>query len=210
MKLYILRHGETKINTIGGRFQGQINTPEAALTENGIEQAREVAREFKDKGFFFDKVYSSPQERAMQTAVLASGAEESQLILDDRLKEMDFGPLEGMEWKYMEPAKFKALMDDFGNYLPGPGMESGLTLIRRVSMFLEDMKRKNTEESVLVSTHGGVVRAALVNLHVDPLASFWRNPVGNCGWIELTLTDGKWVLTDLDRKEHRDYDQTKN
>ena len=32
-RLYFLRHGETSINVEGGRFQGQIDTPEAGLTE---------------------------------------------------------------------------------------------------------------------------------------------------------------------------------
>ena len=205
-KLYFLRHGETKINVEGGRFQGQIDTPEAALTENGREQAREARREFARRGFSFDLVYSSPLSRAVQTAVLATGLPESEIIRDDRLLEINFGPLEGKPWEQMEPAKFRALMRNFDQYFPGPGMESSVQLINRVSGFLEEIRQKQPAESILVSTHGGTVRAMLAHLHQIDVRKFWKIPVGNCAWYELTLQDGAWVLTDQDAKPDRDSD----
>lgn len=204
MKLYFLRHGETGINRIGGRFQGQINTPEAALSAEGKAQAAEAGQEFLQKGLHFDQVISSPQERAMQTAVLASGFAEENILQDDRLKEMNFGPFEGEVWEKMDPKKFRALMEEFDQYYPGPGMESGYQLLRRVSIFLEDLKRKNPGGNILVSTHGGVVRAMLVILHEAPMRKFWGTSVGNCAWYELTLEADRWVLTDRDDKADRD------
>jgi hypothetical protein len=47
------------------------------------------------------------------------------------------------------------MMYDFGNYVPGPGMESGIGLLTRVSSFLEDLKRQKPADTILVSTHGG-------------------------------------------------------
>jgi broad specificity phosphatase PhoE len=61
MKIYLLRHGETGINAIGGRFQGQIDTPGAALTEKGRRQAREAGEKFRRMGLHFDLVYTSPR-----------------------------------------------------------------------------------------------------------------------------------------------------
>ena len=202
-RLYFLRHGETNINVEGGRFQGQIDTPEADLTENGIEQARQARREFARLGFSYELVYSSPLNRAVRTAVLVSGRPQGEIILDSRLLEMNFGSLEGMTWDHMEPSKYRAMMEDFGNYYPGPGMESGVQLLARVSSFLEDMKQQSAE-SALVSTHGGTIRAMLTHLHQIDYRRFWKNPVGNCAWFELTLVDGKWVLTGQDTKKERD------
>ncbi len=200
MKIYLLRHGETGINAIGGRFQGQIDTPGAALTEKGRRQAREAGEKFRRMGLHFDLVYTSPQNRAMETAMLATGLSSDRLIPDDRLKEISFGPFEGQKWETMNPGTFHAMMYDFGNYVPGPGMESGIGLLTRVSSFLEDLKRQKPADTILVSTHGGVIRAALVHIHADPLTSFWQNPVGNCAWFEITCEGGTCSLTACDRK----------
>ena len=200
MKIYLLRHGETGINAIGGRFQGQIDTPGAALTENGRRQAQEAGEKFRRMGLHFDLVYTSPQNRAMETAMLATGLSSDRLIPDDRLKEISFGPFEGQKWETMNPGTFHAMMYDFGNYVPGPGMESGIGLLTRVSSFLEDLKRQKPANTILVSTHGGVIRAALVHIHADPLTSFWQNPVGNCAWFEITCEGGTCSLTACDRK----------
>ena len=201
MKIYLLRHGETRINALGGRFQGQINTPDAALTEKGRRQAREVREEFRTMGLHFDLVYTSPQERAVETAMLATGLPAERLTMDDRLKEISFGPFEGQKWEKMNPKTLHTMLHDFGNYIPGPGMESGIRLIQRVSSFLEGLKREKPAESILVSTHGGVIRAALVHIHADPLKTFWENPVGNCAWFEITCENGVLTLTGCDRKE---------
>ncbi|MGI6056672.1 MAG: histidine phosphatase family protein [Bilifractor sp.] len=200
MKIYLLRHGETGINAIGGRFQGQIDTPGAALTEKGRRQAREAGEKFRRMGLHFDLVYTSPQNRAMETAMLAAGLSSDRLIPDDRLKEISFGPFEGQKWETMNPGTFHAMMYDFGNYVPGPGMESGIGLLTRVSSFLEDLKRQKPADTILVSTHGGVIRAALVHIHADPLTSFWQNSVGNCAWFEITCEGGTYSLTACDRK----------
>ncbi|MCC6094853.1 MAG: histidine phosphatase family protein [Eubacterium sp.] len=201
MTIYLLRHGETTINTIGGRFQGQINTQEAALNSRGREQAREAGEEFRRRGIHFDLVYSSPQERAVETAMLATGKSAGQIILDDRLKELNFGPYEGQKWEKMDPRKFDTMMHDFGNYMPGPGLESSMQLMQRVCSFLEELKRNRPAESILVSTHGGTIRAALVHIHADPMKTFWQNPVGNCAWFALQCERDRFILTDCDRKE---------
>ena len=70
-KLYLMRHGETLFNT-QGRVQGACDSP---LTQLGIDQAMLVKKYFDDNAISFDKVYSSTQERATDTAKLVSGQE---------------------------------------------------------------------------------------------------------------------------------------
>lgn len=205
-KLYFLRHGETKINVEGGRFQGQIDTWEAALTPRGEEQARQAGEEFRRLGITFDRVLSSPLDRAVRTAVLASGLPEAEIVRDKRLLEMNFGPLEGKPWDHMDPIKFHTMMYSFDQYFPGPGMESGVQLVARVSSFLEDMKQGTEGSSALISTHGGTIRAMLAHLHLMDYGKFWKVPVGNCAWFELTLEDGNWAVTRQDAKADRDRD----
>ena len=59
---YLVRHGETLFNHLG-RMQGSCDSP---LTERGIAQAHETSNRLKD--VWFDHIYSSPSERAWNTA----------------------------------------------------------------------------------------------------------------------------------------------
>lgn len=64
MKIYIIRHGETVANA-EGRMQGWTN---GELTELGIKLAEVTGQAMR--GIKFDIAYSSPLERARQTAKL--------------------------------------------------------------------------------------------------------------------------------------------
>lgn len=64
-----MRHGETDGNR-GNRLQGRADIP---LNENGIRQAKVAGEKLLKKNLIFDAVYSSPLQRAMDTAVLVSG-----------------------------------------------------------------------------------------------------------------------------------------
>lgn len=63
--IYVVRHGQTDINK-EGRLQGRAGLP---LNEHGIEQAKGLRGKLKD--IKFDYIFSSPQERAIQTAEIA-------------------------------------------------------------------------------------------------------------------------------------------
>lgn len=83
MKIYLVRHGQTDLN-IQKRMQGRKGLP---LNAEGLRQAAETAEKLRDVKF--DVVYSSPQERAVQTAKIVSrGAE---VLTDERLQPFDVG-----------------------------------------------------------------------------------------------------------------------
>jgi broad specificity phosphatase PhoE len=60
--IYVVRHGQTDWN-LEGRFQGRIDIP---LNEKGKNQAKKTKE--KLEGIEFDKVFSSPLKRALETA----------------------------------------------------------------------------------------------------------------------------------------------
>ena len=86
---YLVRHGETLFNHLG-RMQGSCDSP---LTERGIAQAHETADQLKD--IWFDRIYSSPSERAWNTADIIAKDREVQPVLLSGLHEMSFGRLDG-------------------------------------------------------------------------------------------------------------------
>lgn len=64
MKIYIVRHGQDQDNA-NGLLNGHRDT---ALTEIGIEQANQIATKIQEANLVFDKIYSSPLQRAYRTA----------------------------------------------------------------------------------------------------------------------------------------------
>ncbi|MEE0955771.1 MAG: histidine phosphatase family protein [Eubacterium sp.] len=202
MYLYFLRHGETDLNKQGGNFQGRIEIP---LNEDGLKEAAEAGEDFRKMGVKFDCVYCSPQGRALQTAELASGFPRQNMILDPRLMEMNYGNLEGRLHVEMNPVKFRTLMEDAGNFVPDdPNAESVNDVVARIGGFMKDLAADPPKaENVLVSCHGGTVRAMLVWLGEEDIRTFWGIVVGNCAWFKLELKDGRYKLVDKDIKADR-------
>ncbi len=91
MAFYFVRHGETVWN-VQHRLQGVHDIP---LDEKGIRQAEELHRQLIAEGVHFVRVYSSPLSRALRTAEIVSGQPASEIFCDDRLREMEFGSMEG-------------------------------------------------------------------------------------------------------------------
>jgi len=85
MRLILIRHGETDWN-VEGRYQGQEDPP---LNQAGMAQSHQLAEELKDLGL--DLLYSSPLQRAYQTAAIISQKLDIPLFIDPRLMEIHQG-----------------------------------------------------------------------------------------------------------------------
>jgi broad specificity phosphatase PhoE len=86
-QLTLIRHGVTQWN-VSGKFQGHTDVP---LSEEGHLQALALAKHLKKANL--DSVYSSPLQRALETAKIVFPNKE--IIQDARLKELNFGIFEG-------------------------------------------------------------------------------------------------------------------
>ena len=74
MKIYLLRHGETRWNK-RSKLQGQVDIP---LAPEGIEQAEVTAEGMKD--IPFDYIFASPLKRAYKTAQIVRGNREIEIM----------------------------------------------------------------------------------------------------------------------------------
>ena len=147
--LLMVRHGATPWSE-AGRLNGWTDVP---LSDAGRRQVRGLARSLAlDDGA---TIWSSDLERAVATARAISGG--AAIRIDERLRELDFGRLEGLTWSELEPATRRALVDFDG--FEAPGGESVAALSSRVDDFLADL-RNGTGPHVVV-THGGVIRLLL-------------------------------------------------
>ena len=142
LDLWLVRHGES-VRSRDGVLAGWSDVP---LTTKGEEQARSL-RPFLANNHFTN-VWSSDLDRALTTARLAWG----EPTTDERLREINFGELEGASWVTLDAGHKQALMDfvDFDF----PGGESEQAVRRRVHAFVAGLPPGRH----LVFTHGGVIR----------------------------------------------------
>lgn len=185
MTLYMIRHGQTVMNTRGA-LQGRSDHP---LNEKGKEQAERARRRFEEKGIVFDRVYTSPLRRAVQTAeILARGAD---VITDERLIEMDYGPYEGLDLR-SSPPELMAFFRDLRNTPAPEGMEPLPEVTARLGGLLEELR--DERGSILLSTHAIAMKGALEYLTPGSRGGYWSKNIENCA-VYVTHTEaGKYSV----------------
>ena len=185
--LYIIRHGKTDMNS-KMLMQGRSDNP---LNETGIAQAEEAAGRFAGMGVQIDRVYSSPLIRAVQTAERI--APDAELIIDERLIEMDYGPYEGMDLRNPAPEVMEFFMD-FVNVPAPEGMEPLPDIVERLGRFLEDIACEAEGRNILISTHAIAMKGALEYLTPDSHGSYWAKNIGNCDIYASEVRGGRYTV----------------
>ena len=174
--IYLIRHGETARNK-EKVLQGRIDVP---LNDTGREQAAEVRDRFRAAGITFDKIYTSPLIRAIQTAeIVTEGMDAVPQIVDDRLIEMDYGPYEGMDLTHPAP-ELIAFFRDFVHTPAPEGMEPLPEVTARLGAFLSDIRAEAAGSNILISTHAIAMKGALEYLEPDAGGRWWSTFIRNC------------------------------
>lgn len=136
----VIRHGQTDFNK-EGRLQGRNGLP---LNKEGFRQAEYL--KYKLLQIPFDYVYSSPQERAIQTAEIATG---KKAIIDARLDVYDLGEADGL---LKGKVKMAGVLPDARIY---KGLEEAECYMERIFSFMTELKTEhgNNEKKILISGH---------------------------------------------------------
>lgn len=195
MKLYILRHGETEWNK-NHLFQGQRDVP---LNDFGRELAV-ITREAAPR-IHYDRVYSSPLSRALETAQIfvKDNFPVDQISIDDRLIEIGFGDYEGCDIEAASKDPSHPVYDCLWhpeNYVPQNGAESFEHLVSRAKDFLQNeiIPLENQCKNVLVVAHGALIRALVSAVGKKKIADFWGTQYFNCCITTMDVTNGNITL----------------
>jgi probable phosphomutase (TIGR03848 family) len=151
----LIRHGLTDV--VGNSLCGW--TPGVHLNEQGRAQAEALPGRLA--GAPIAAIYSSPLERALETAAPLSKRLGIKVETSKALGEIDFGHWTGRS--------FESLNDDpewrrFNNYRSGtkiPGGEWIGDAQLRVVRELEELRGRHPSETVAVFSHGDILRSAL-------------------------------------------------
>ncbi len=177
VRVLIVRHGETQWNA-DGRIQGQTDVH---LSDRGEMQARALVPRLADE--LIAAVYASDLQRAWRTADLAVEGRLVPVTRDPAWRELAFGEWEGLvyaEAAARDPEVASRRLRHPARTAP-PGGEHLGDLLDRVRPALQAIQARHAGETVLIATHGGVVRALgcfFLGLDLD---AAWRLTAGNAG-----------------------------
>ncbi len=151
LEIWLVRHGETDW-TASGRLNGWTDT---ILSDRGRLQAGALHKELAHSQPA--QAWTSDLRRCQETAQLAG----LEATADTRLRELDFGELEGAAWNQLSPTH-RQWLRDFDQFV-APGGESVMELKARVHAFLADLDPGRH----IIVTHGGVIRLICRELRRD-------------------------------------------
>ena len=159
----LVRHGETEWNLLA-HIQG---SSDIELTENGKEQAIEVANRLK-KDVENGIVYSSPLKRAVYTANAISN---NNTIIHEGLTEMDFVSWEGHKFsEFVDTELYKKFLSGEDG---GPFGDSGNTIAgykEKNRKLIDELSDKHEGKTIILVSHGAWIKCAILGLmEMDPV-----------------------------------------
>ena len=178
MRLLLVRHAETDHNR-EGLVQGRADHP---LNATGRAQAAMLANCLRTVDIA--AAYSSPLQRALQTAAPIAESHGLAIQPEEALAEMDVGDLDGLsgaEMRARYPEVLRAWAAGEAATLRLPGGESLQNVQDRAWSLVEALRRQDAEEAVLCVTHNFVALAILCRALNLPLGQFRRLRQSVCG-----------------------------
>lgn len=171
----MVRHGRTPTTgkVLPGRAKG------LHLDETGQSQARAVAEHLGQlQGV--TAIYTSPLERARETAAPTAAALGIRPVVDRGLVEIDTGEWTGADLTQARRSRVWKVVQQYPTGFAFPGGESMVQMQARVVTALAGIVARHPSETVIAFSHADVIRVAVAHAMGVHLDLFQRIMVGTC------------------------------
>jgi probable phosphoglycerate mutase len=197
-RVTMIRHGETEWN-VAMRLQGKKNSD---LTKRGIKQVELVAEALKKRTF--NVLFSSDQGRAVKTAEIINGYQHLNLILSEKLRERNFGIMEGLTREEIA-LKFPEVHEGYINRKSAYQIPDGESLVEfyfRVTNELKEIVRTYKGNRILIVTHGGVLDCTMRMVFSYSLDVSRNFSIYNAAINTFNVREDKWSLEEWGNIDH--------
>jgi broad specificity phosphatase PhoE len=198
-RIYLVRHAESTHNK-DGLALGRADVP---LTDTGHWQAARLADALSEARLA--AVYSSPLERAMDTAWSIASRHDLEVSVEDDFIEMDIGVLDGLPFNQVQE-KYPDLMQQWmGAAAPDlwmPGGERLRDVAQRAWDKLGAVSQVHVDQDIAVVTHNFVILSLLTASIGLDLAEFRRLRQSVAAYSVLEAQGGRLVVTTLNDTCH--------
>ena len=189
--VYLIRHGQNDY-VEQEKLAGWL--PGVHLNDVGREQAVRVADALKSSKF--QAVYSSPLERAAETAEPIAAAQGLEVVSLAGLGEINIGRWQGLSLRAARRRKLWPTIQLTPSLARFPEGESFLEAQSRIVDTLETARAKHSGAIACVS-HADPIKLAIAHYVGMPIDSFQRLEIGPSSISELIIKDGSARLIRL-------------
>jgi broad specificity phosphatase PhoE len=181
---YLVRHAERTgdVNTLVGRAEG------IGLTGAGRGYARQLGRYLKSEPI--EHIFSSPLERARETAAELTAALGLEVKISGALTEIEYGEWTGRNFFELASAPRWRQFNCFRGGMRIPGGEMMIEVQTRIVGELVHLAEKFPDAAIALVSHGDPIRAAIGYFLGMPLDFYSRLDV-TVGSVSILCLD-KW------------------
>lgn len=155
----------TSVDNEQGIASGHHDSP---LSRKGMLQAHDLGTRYLD--IAIEVVYCSDLIRSRDTAKIAFKSRDLNIMEDTRLREWNYGDLNGSEAKEIETQKKRYI------HTPFPNGESLLIALKRIDEFLDDISANGHNKPLLIIGHRAVFYALEHRYKKCPLEELVAKP----------------------------------
>ena len=200
MQIILVRHGATDWN-LERRCQG---ATDRELNAVGVRQAEEIAASLARESIH--AVYSSRLKRARQTASVISGPHKLPVLIEEDIRELDHGELEGLT--------FTEIKDSYPDFLQRwrtepaeiqvPGGERLADVTERAWNGLNRIvERHSSAETIIVVSHNFPISGILCRITGTQLNNYRSFHVDPCGVTRMRYDNASiWSVTHFNNRQY--------
>ena len=200
--ILLIRHGENdyvKTSKMAGRIPG------IHLNEHGRKQAQALGEALKD--FPITAIYSSPLERALETAAPIAEARKLEINQEPDLMDTNIGKWEGKSWKVLSLTKAWKIVQNAPSRFRFPEGESFAEAQIRYANALERIVKKHhkPKDIVAVIFHADPIKLAISHFLGLPLDHFQRLSCNTGSLTMLHVSEAGANLVKLNQRPPFDF-----
>ena len=193
-RMLLIRHGATDL--MSDRLCGRM--PGVPLNSEGRSQAETLGRSLREE-VRLAAVYSSPMERAVETARYVAEPQGLSIAIEEGVNELDFGDWMGLSFQDLHG------LPDWKEYNrrralhPAPDGESLLEVQARAWKSLSTIVQNHSNETIAVVTHGDVIRALVILFLGMSLDNILRLAISPASATAIDFNGGGATISYLNR-----------
>lgn len=180
---YLVRHGDNDLvgKALAGRSEG------LSLNREGQRQAARLASRLAEDSIKI--IYSSPLDRAVQTAVPLAQRMGLDIQISEALNEVDFGDWTGMTFAQLGELRRWHAWNSFRSGVRVPSGEMMIQVQSRMIAELNRLRREYPDKTLALFSHADPIRSTLAFYLGVPLDMFQRIVIDPASYSILTLDD---------------------
>ena len=191
---FLIRHASC--NGLGQTLWGR--TPRVCLTETGKFQAQRLAQRFD--GIKLEALYSSPLERAVDTAETLARTMNLEVRKSPALNEIDYGDWTGKTFEILSTDERWRRFNSYRSSTGVPGGESFLDVQSRIVKELDVLSHQHANARVALVSHADVIRAAVGYFAATPIDLIGRIEISPCSVSVLALDEESATLLTINNR----------